>query len=69
MLDGTESMIDIPPAIVDRMLYDNISCVYTYNDEHMITNTGFAGIISDKIICSNAGKGYLSFFFPIDSNK
>lgn len=69
ILDGTQTTYDIPPAIVDRMLYDNIICEYTYNDEHMITNTGFAGIISDKIICSTAGKGYLSFYFPIDSNK
>ena len=57
ILDGTQTTYDIPPAIVDRMLYDNIICSYTYNDEHMITNTGVAGIHSDKIICPDAGVG------------
>lgn len=76
-LDGTENIFDIPPAISDRILFDSIVCDYRYSTENSsgrsagggMSNTGIAVIINDKIICSVAGKGYLSFYFPIDSNK
>lgn len=79
-LDGTKTIFDIPPAISDRILFEDIYCDYTYytaissgGHGHATPNTGFAKIIDGKIICSNAGDdflyGYLSFYFPIDSNK
>lgn len=79
-LDGTKTIFDIPPAICDRILFDDIYSDYTYYTEnsstghnHATPNTGFAKIRDEKIICSDAGDnflfGYLSFYFPIDSNK
>ena len=76
VLNGTERMIDIPPAIVDRMLFDNIVCVYTYNTEKVrvtsdvgTVNTSFAKIRYGKIMLKELGDGYLYCYFPIDSNK
>ena len=76
LLDGTKTSFDIPPAISDRILFEDIVCDYTYYTSSragghgsVTPNTGFAKIRDGKIICSDAGKGYLSFFFPIDSNK
>ena len=76
ILDGTTKIYNIPPAISDRMLSDGIGCVYPYSP---VNNTGgftpatsdisFAVIVNGKIFCRDKGKGYLSFFFPIDSNK
>lgn len=76
ILDGTKTYYDIPPAISDRMLFDGISCIYPYSP---VNNTrgsspvkpdiGVAVIVNDKIICRDNGTGYLSFYFPIDSNK
>lgn len=65
---------DIPPAISDRMLFDDFDCIYLYyNKGRMISNpepnTGFVKISYGKIRLYNAGTGYLSFFFPINSNK
>ena len=79
-LDGIETIFDIPPAISDRILFEDIVCDYTYYTSnstgghgHSTPNTGFAKIRDGKIICSDVGDsflyGYLSFFFPIDSNK
>ena len=80
-LDGTKTIFDIPPAISDRILFEDITCDYTYytanssggGHGHSTPNTGFAKIRDGEIICSNAGDnflyGYLSFYFPIDSNK
>lgn len=82
-LDGTKTIFDIPPAISDRILFGGIACDYTYYTFNTTTssraianltpNTGFAKIKHGKIICSEAGDnfsfGYLSFYFPIDSNK
>lgn len=75
-LDGTETIFDIPPAISDRILFNNIICDYTYYVKNNVRGaasltptTGFAGIIGDKIMCTKEGEGYLSFCFPIDSNK
>ena len=75
-LDGTERMIDIPPAIVDRMLYSQIICTYPYLSSKEARGVGvptkcigYAIIINSKIALSDVGKGYLYFYFPIDSNK
>ena len=71
-LNGQKTMFDIPPAIEDRMLSGNFIFTYPYmnrNEGKMTRNIGFAIISSNKIICSDAGNGYLSFYFPIDSNK
>lgn len=76
LLDGTETFFDIPPAISDRILFNNIICDYTYYATEgsggvasLTPKTGFAGISNDQIIFTGAGEGYLSFYFPIDSNK
>lgn len=79
-LDGTKTHFDIPPAISDRILFEDIVCDYTYYTEvnsgghgYLKPNTGFADIYFDEIVCNNVGDsfsyGYLSFYFPIDSNK
>ena len=75
-LDGIKTIFYIPPAISDRILFKNIVCDYTYYTEnssggvgYLTPNTGFAKIRAGRISCSVAGKGYLSFYFPIDSNK
>ena len=76
VLDGTETLFDIPPAISDRMLLNKFSCIYTYRIGHKdigsrstMPDVGFAQIVNGKIVCNSEGVGYLSFFFPIDSNK
>ena len=76
LLDGTESMIDIPPAIADRMLYPGIFCTYPYLSRKeargagtLTRGIGYASIMNSKISLSDVGKGYLYCYFPIDSNK
>lgn len=79
LLDGTKTLYKIPPAIADRMLFNDFTCTYAYHDENESTlsivggstmpNIGFAITRGDKILWDEAGKGYLSFYFPIDSNK
>lgn len=75
VLDGTETNFDIPRAISDRMLFNYISCTYTYYDNEvsgggiLTPNIGYAKVYSHVIVCTDVGKGYLSFYFPIDSNK
>ena len=75
VLDGTQRTYDIPPAISDRMLFDQFACSYVYIAENktrfstVVPTIGFASITHSKIFCSDVGHGYLSFFFPIDSNK
>ena len=76
VLDGTQTLFVIPPAISDRMLYPQIVYAYPYlsNKEARgnVTPTksiGYALIANSKISLSDVGVGYLSFFFPIDSNK
>ena len=76
VLDGTETTFDIPPAISDRMLYSQIFCTYPYLSSKEARGTGgstrgigYAIIINSKILLTDVGEGYLSFFFPIDSNK
>ena len=58
------------------MLYYPITCTYTYlpSEEARGATTvtrgiGYADIINSKISLSDVGPGYLSFYFPIDSNK
>lgn len=76
ILNGTERMIDIPPAIADRMLYSPITCTYTYLPSKeasgggtLTTGIGYALINNRKISLTETGLGYLSVYFPIDSNK
>ena len=75
VLDGTETTFDIPSAILDRALVGYILCAYPYyakNKARITDETpiiGFAYVWEGKIICSDTGDGYLSFYFPIDSNK
>ena len=79
-LDGTETFFDIPPAISDRMLFNRITCTYTYytakssrGHGNSTPNTGFASISYGEIVCSKPSDGflygYLFCYFPIDSNK
>lgn len=62
---------DIPPAIGDRMLVNNIMCSYVAHDEDANkSNFGLAIISNNKIsFISPYNKGYLTVYFPIDSNK
>ncbi len=78
ILDGTETTFDIPPAISDRMLYDDFTVLYCKsNTGNVDTATtygagnpfGRADIHSAKIHCQEPENGYLFFYFPIDSNK
>ena len=76
MLDGTERMIDIPPAIVDRIIYHTFFCTYPYLSSKEARGSGtstmgigYATINNSKIYLSDVGFGYLYFYFPIDSNK
>ena len=76
VIDGTERMIDIPPAISDRMLHSQIICAYPYFSSKEARGSavstkgiGYATIANSKIYLSDLGLGYLSFYFPIDSNK
>ena len=73
ILDGKEKIYNIPPAISDRMVHDRYVCNYPYysaDNSGAIPDIGTAIILNNgKIFCSVAGTGYLSFFFPIDSNK
>ena len=80
ILDGTKTTFDIPPAIADRMLYYNTVYTYTYlstkeaskearGNVTLTKGIGYAAINNGKIYLSDAGVSYLSFHFPIDSNK
>ena len=73
LLDGTKTSYDIPPAIVDRMLFNDFIAIYPYfnNNERGINSPdiSFAVISSGKITCIKAAKSYLFLYFPIDSNK
>lgn len=66
--DDTGRIINIPPAIGERMLFSSIVCTYPC----VSTTTreiGYALINNREISLSNLGKGYLYCYFPIDSNK
>lgn len=75
LLDGQKNMFDIPPAIADRILTGVYVYLYPYMPKNKASgggttsDIGLALISSNKIICNKVGNGYLSFYFPIDSNK
>ena len=65
---------EIPPAIADRMLVKNISCMfYSHGEDVLSGNLALAFISNDKICIDTAyddyKNGYVNFSFPIDSNK
>ena len=69
---------DIPPAISNRMLYDNFTVIYyesnignvdTATTYGLVNPFGLADIHSAKIHCEGPENAYLFFYFPIDSNK
>lgn len=57
---------DIPPAIADRMLFDDFYCDYIGGTGSIISPRE-AHFKSGKNDCSE--RGYLYCYFPIDSNK
>ena len=75
VLDGTKEFYDIPPAISDRILSGSASCIYPYSPVNKTRaasasqSIGIAVIVNGKIMLTNKGIGYLSLYFPIDSNK
>ena len=72
LFDGTKTIIEMPPAISDRMPDDEFVCIYPYYPVGKSVDTpqvGFAHIDYNRIRCDTRGKGYLSSYFPIDSNK
>lgn len=81
ILEGNERLIDIPPAIADRMLYPQIICTYPYLSSKEASGAGvstkgiatkgigYAILNRRKISLSNTEFGYLYCYFPIDSNK
>lgn len=66
-----KTLFDIPPAIGDRMLVNNILYPYLAHDGDVDkSNVGVAIISNNKIsLYSEHSKGYLFCCFPIDSNK
>lgn len=74
--DDTGKLIDIPPAIGERILCSNIVFAYPYFPSKQVrasvtteNNIGYAIIKKSKISLTNLGNGYLFGYFPIDSNK
>ena len=64
----------IPDAIADRMLIKTFACQYVSYGENAEGDTVYeiatVFINGYIILCrSNYDNGYLSFYFPIDSNK
>lgn len=66
-----KTSFDIPPAICDRMLVNNISYSYVAHDGNVEkSDFGLAIVSNNKIsLVASFHKGYLTAFFPIDSNK
>ena len=62
---------DIPPAIADRMLVNNLAYPYLAHDGDIIEfDIGLAVISNNKIsFYSEYNKGYFICLFTIDSNK
>ena len=71
VLDGTTKNYNVPPAISDRMLVNNIIYPYAaYDEEIDNADIGLASVNNTNIIFySTHNKGYFLCFFPIDSNK
>lgn len=61
----------VPPAIGDRMLFNNVPCAYVaHNGDITKSDFGLAIISNNRIsFISQYSKGYLIGYFPIDSNK
>lgn len=66
-----KKLFDVPPAISDRMLVNNIIYPYSAHDGEVDkADVGIAIISNNKIsLYSVHNKGYLICYFPIDSNK
>ena len=66
-----KTLFDIPPAICDRMLVNEI--IYpcpVYDGSPDKVDIGLAVISNNKIsLYGKYNKGYLMCYFPIDSNK
>lgn len=60
ILEGNERMIDIPPAIADRMLYPQIICTYPYLSSKEASGAGVStkGIATKGIGYATKGIGY-----------
>lgn len=77
VVQGIDSTYTIPPAIRDRMLFDNFVCTYySYNSSNSRSSSSLLDYISLAIFASGnikcvgkSGNGYLFCYFPIDSNK
>ena len=71
LIENKNAIYDIPPAISDRMLVKNILYSYVSHDGDVSkSDFGLANINNNKIsFISPYNKGYLTCFFPIDSNK
>ena len=70
-IDNVSTTVDIPPEIGDRMLVNNFLYPYLAHDGDIDkTSMGIASVSNNKIIFYSVyNKGYLCFYFPIDSNK
>lgn len=66
-----KTSFDIPPAICDRMLVNNILYPYLSNNGNTVEfDIGLAYISNNKIsLYGDYNKGYFMCYFPIDSNK
>lgn len=68
-VENKNAIYDIPPAIVDRMLIEEFKYPYLAYDD-VGYDVGAAVVYSGRILCAATyDKGYLIFYFPIDSNK
>lgn len=73
-ISDKNAQYEIPPAIADRMLVKDFTCMYySYAKNDELGNFGLASISNDKIsfitVYDDYNRGYVNFFFPIDSNK
>ena len=73
-VEGALVSYAIPPAIADRMLIKQFIFPYLSYDHynHYVTNAEPAMVYVDQgiiNIIANYTKGYVIFYFPIDSNK
>ena len=66
-----KKIVDIPPAICDRMFVNNFMYPYLAHDGDIEkADIGIAIISNNKISSYSVhNKGYFIFLFPIDSNK
>ena len=70
LVENKNARYDIPPAIADRMLIKEFKCFYWSYDKDVDGSFGAAIVDSSGIhFTAVYDYGYVSFFFPIDSNK